>query len=318
LTRTTALICSACLSLLVVTGCQQSDLPLNGGHDLMAAPIGTISAYQLAGRLDLDVSENSGQMATLTGPGNVVVIYADPNGGAYVNGVAVPDAGPVSTVGDMVFVSNELDGRLRGFLRKAPKPVPLPRIKPPSPPPRRMRVVIDPGHGGKDPGAISIIGAYEKTIVLDASLAVAGLLSGRGMDVILTRRGDRFVELNERADIANRRRADALVSIHADHCPNPSVTGFTIYIARSASSRSQKLANCIADALQSAGVSSRGIRRAGYRVLYRSVCPAVLVELGYLSNSWEASKLSRSDYRRKLAAAVGRGVLDYEKQVLGY
>jgi len=312
--RIAAVVCFASLLPVIAAGCQRGDQPLNGGHDRLAAPLGTISVYQLAGRLNLSVAENNGAMATLTGPGNVVVIYSDPNGGVYVNGVAVPDAGQVTTVGDMVFVSDRLGSRLGGFLRKAPETTRLPRIKKSPPRPRRMRIVIDPGHGGKDPGAISLTGAYEKAIVLDTSLAVAGILAGQGMDVILTRQGDSFVELNDRADMANRSGADALVSIHADHCPNSSVKGFTVYVARSASRRSLKLARSIADRLQAAGVPSRGINRAGFRVLYRSVCPAVLVELGYLSNATEASKLARSDYRRKLAAAIGEGVLRYARQ----
>ena len=132
-----------------------------------------------------------------------------------------------------------------------------------------------------------------------------------GVDVILTRRSDKFIDLNERAEVANRARADVFVSIHADSSPNTRAYGFTVYVARQASRNSLILARAIERRLRDTGVVSRGVRKANYRVLVRTACPAVLVELGYLSNVSEAAKLLQKDYRRNLASAISEGIVDY-------
>lgn len=296
-------------------GCVNHDDRLNGGNDRIAAPLGTISIYQLAGRLDLSVDENSSTMATLTSPDNVVVIYSDPSGAAYVNGSAVIGTGPIWPVGDMLFVSESMESDIGSLLVKRTIAEPLGRIEPlpsdvPSHP-NRSCIVIDAGHGGKDPGALSVIGIQEKDVVLDAAMAVAGSLRAGGQKAVMTRSDDTFVELNERANIANRVGARAFVSIHADSCHNPSADGYTIYVARSASSGSLALASAIERQLASTGAASRGVRRANYRVLVRTTCPAVLVELGYLSNVYEARRLSQSGYRRGLAKAITEGIIEY-------
>jgi len=183
----------------------------------------------------------------------------------------------------------------------------------PAPVPRRMSgtVVIDAGHGGKDPGATSVLGFYEKTVNLSVAHKVARLLEQRGLRVKMTRTSDYFVELEDRVAIANNLRADLFVSIHSDSFPKSTRRGYTVYIARSASSSSRRAASAIARSMSGTGLNSFGVQTAGYHVLTGTRGPAVLVELGYLSNRSEAALLRSGSFQSRLAQAVADGISDY-------
>ena len=168
--------------------------------------------------------------------------------------------------------------------------------------------MIDPGHGGKDPGAIGVNGVFEKDVVLAVALIVRRRLASRNVRVVMTRADDRFIELNRRAEIANEARADLFVSIHADAAPNRRAHGHTLYVAPDASTRSRAAAERLDRRLTRAGIHSRGVRRADFRVLVRTTCPAVLVETGYLSNRWEATRLANADHQRAVAEAIADAV----------
>jgi N-acetylmuramoyl-L-alanine amidase len=172
-------------------------------------------------------------------------------------------------------------------------------------------VVIDPGHGGKDPGARSVLGFYEKDINLSVALEIARLLEQRGLTVKMTRTDDYFLELEERAAIANDLRADLFVSIHSDSFPKNTRRGFTVYIANGASSSSRRAANAIARSMSGTGLNSFGVDTANYHVLTDTRGPAVLVELGYLSNRSEAALLRSASFQDHLAQAVADGISDY-------
>jgi N-acetylmuramoyl-L-alanine amidase len=172
-------------------------------------------------------------------------------------------------------------------------------------------IVIDPGHGGKDPGAISPIGLQEKDVNLAVSKEVVRLLKQKGFRVSMTRSTDVFIELNERAAIANRREAGLFVSIHADSCRNPGARGYTLYVAREASAESRRAAKAVEEALGAGEIKSRGVRKANYRVLVRTNGPAILVELGFLSNTTEAKMLARPSVQSALAERVARGIESY-------
>jgi N-acetylmuramoyl-L-alanine amidase len=129
----------------------------------------------------------------------------------------------------------------RGGFAAVAEPLPAwlrPQRKPLPPPPTRV-VVIDPGHGGIDPGAIGADGAYEKNIVLPTALELARFLAvTRRFRVFLTRRVDAFVPLAERVAQARARRADMFLSIHADALPDKSLRGLSVYtISATASDR---------------------------------------------------------------------------------
>ena len=281
-------------------------------HAAVAAPE-TISIHQLAVRLNLRVVRAGAASASLRNKANSVTLFADPGGGAFVNGRQVPGGGAIADADGAVLVPVSLAGAIASALRPVP-PRPRParlRRRPVEPEPPKSVVVIDPGHGGKDPGMVTVNGILEKRVVLHVARAVRQRLVAAGVAVVMTRADDRFIELEERARIANRAGADLFVSIHADSAPNRSARGHTIYVARAASGESLAAADKIDARLAGMGVHSRGVRRANFRVLVKTTCPAVLVEVGYLSNRAEARKLASSSYRSSIADAVAAGVLAF-------
>ncbi len=205
---------------------------------------------------------------------------------------------------------------------RTPAVVPPPVVEPvmPQPPPtvrslQGATIVVDPGHGGDDPGATGYLARRQPLLEKSVNLAIAqGLvdhLRDRGAQVVMTRSSDRFIALDSRALVADRNRADLFVSIHADSARRTSVSGITLYVARGASGSSRRAANCIAAAIQRAGLEFRGVQSAGFRVLVAHSRPAVLVECGFLSNRSEVQLLSTSAHRSRIAQAIAEGVADY-------
>jgi len=275
-------------------------------------PAGSISIHELASRLGLTVKSSTTTRAVLVQPGNQVMIYADPGGQVYVNGRAVVQGGIVEAAG-VLHVPGRTPQEVRLALR-------TPRRRPNAarvPPPRRRltkiaaKIVVDPGHGGKDPGAIAPGGMHEKAIVLDVARQVADRLRSAGATVKMTRSTDTFVELEDRAAMANRFGADLFVSIHADSARRVSAQGFGTYLAPMASSSAVAAADAIGRRLSGAGVPKHGTFRKQFRVLVLTRCPAVLIELGFLSNPAEAARLGAWSYRRKLAEAIAEGIRDF-------
>jgi N-acetylmuramoyl-L-alanine amidase len=174
-----------------------------------------------------------------------------------------------------------------------------------------MHVVVDAGHGGRDPGALGIGPQHEKVVNLSVARRLAWLLQRNGADVVTTRNRDVFIPLDDRASMAQRTRTDLFVSIHADAAPRTEATGATVYIARDACARSKRAAECLVDALRRAGIACRGIRRAGFRVLVGHDRPAVLIECGYLTNRSEAYRLAQPSYQAHLATAIAAGIRDH-------
>jgi len=279
----------------------------DGGGEVLPAPA-LVSVVHVASRLGMQMHTSSASNATFGDAANSVTVFADPGGRAYVNGRPVGQAGGIRSVGGALYVPESLEADIRRRLRRPPAP---PKPKPARPVRTSGVVVIDPGHGGKDPGAIARSGLQEKLVNLSVGRTVASLLRRRGVHVKMTREDDRFIELDERADIANRLRADLYVSIHSDSASNRAACGFTIYVARSASGHALKLAKAVERRMGKSGALARTTRRADYRVLVRTACPAVLVELGFLSNQGESAKLADPNYRQRLASAIADGITDY-------
>ena len=297
-------------------GCTQPGIT---GGGALSPRVTKVNTHTAASRLGLAVIHTSRTSATLRGGCNSVVMYSDPAGEVYVNGRSLPDSGGIRAENGTLLVPEKLVRRIGAVLRPGPGPGDTPPIRDPVVPPpvqprlpkRIGRVVLDPGHGGKDPGATSSLGYYEKDLVLGVSKMVAAELTARGVEVIMTRTDDRFIELEDRPAVANRTRSDLFVSIHADAAANRSATGFTMYISRSPSRKSLAVANALLRRMcASCGTRSRGVKNADYRVLVHSRVPAVLVELGFLSNRVEARKLNTSAYQRTVARAVALGIYD--------
>jgi len=194
-----------------------------------------------------------------------------------------------------------------GLVKLGPRPV--------------ARVCIDPGHGGRDPGAVSRWGLREKDVVLPTAKLLAAELRRLNFETVLTRETDRFLELEDRPAVATRKRADVFVSVHANAIAKPSYHGIEIFywygsrpVATVAVRRaSVALAEAIRRACVRNGLGVRSVRGANYRVLRYSRVPAVLVEIGFLTNRAEERALRTTAYRQRVARAIAEGIAAYRK-----
>ena len=176
---------------------------------------------------------------------------------------------------------------------------------------QRPIVVIDPGHGGPDTGAIGTNGTPEKEVALGIARQCLQLnrdLFGNRLDIYLTRYRDTLVSLNDRARLAQTLQADAFVSIHCNHSPNDRAQGFEIYLSnKETDGRSHALAHCLAERLQCRlGLQKRGIKQSNFQVLRETHghCPSILLETGFLSNATEADHIQKPEGRTAMAMAL--------------
>ena len=206
-------------------------------------------------------------------------------------------------------------------------------------------IVIDAGHGGKDPGGGSNGNLIEKPIVLSISKKIGAILTAKGYTVLLTRDTDRFIPLKERTAFAIKHKADLFLSIHANASENSSANGIETYyldvtstdknaeiiaarenvnsgysiqeletllkglIVESKSEDSRRLAKHVQQELVTAtGAADRGVKHARFVVLIGTSVPAILVETGFVTNPTEGKKLTSDTYQQKVASAIVRGI----------
>ncbi len=316
------------LVALVAAGCRSTPKtppPVTGAD----VPRG-ISVSEVAARLGLSVTSSNERGAVLSDPKNTVSIFPDPRGRVFVNGRPVGESGGIVAARGILHVPPAVLADIhRAMVPPSGAdlvPPPVAHRPPPKPPvaPNAARlgvVVVDPGHGGEDSGTpkkstrrVRGNGLIdEKAVNLDTSLRLERHLKKGGARVVMTRRRDVTLQLGDRPVFGNRYRPRLFVSIHADAAENRSAHGFTIYVARRASAASLRAAEQVRRELVRTGVKDRGIRRMDFRVLKNSAGPAMLVELGFLSNAAEARRLATSRHRETMAAAVARGVLAFLK-----
>lgn len=174
-----------------------------------------------------------------------------------------------------------------------------------------MLVCVDPGHGGKDPGAIGPTGLQEKGVTLTLAEYVASKLRGR-CDVILTRTSDVYMSPVGKAQYANRAKADLFVSIHCNAANTPAARGMEVFHARGSTS-GKRLAHAIHDAYirEVIGIRSRGVHEAGYTVLTKTVMPAALIEVAFISNPDEENMLRDDIILLRMARGIANGITDY-------
>ena len=216
------------------------------------------------------------------------------------------------------------------------------------------KVVLDPGHGGKDPGAIGPSGLREKDVVLAVAKELAKLLEEEpGVKVYLTRRDDSFIPLNQRTEIANQLEGDIFISIHANATLyNREVNGVETFFnsrysygegAEAVAARenvflgsedvseeakaifwdliqdryrneSNDLSHLVQEELsETTGLENRGVKSAPFYVLRGAAMPAILVEIGFISNPWEERKLKGEDFRKRIALGIFKGLKAYLK-----
>ncbi len=216
-------------------------------------------------------------------------------------------------------------------------------------------IVIDPGHGGKDSGAVGYKNHYEKRAVLKVAKLLKHMLKKKGYRVYMTRDGDRFISLHERTHMATKLHADLFVSIHANAAPKGKMLSMkgieTFFLSKARTERAKRVAakenaaassldrkskdivldflnsakivqsNKLAIDVQSAlleatrskfrGVKDGGVREAPFWVLVGAQMPAVLVEIGYITNPMEGDRLYNPFYQKALAKGIFNGINNY-------
>jgi N-acetylmuramoyl-L-alanine amidase len=177
-------------------------------------------------------------------------------------------------------------------------------------------IVLDPGHGGNDPGAIGPHGVEEKWVTLPIALKAADILRQQGADVIMTRTGDTNPSLLARSELANDNNADVFVSIHANWIRNSSIGGAGTYtyappgtpLGQQRTARLH-LASCLQeDLVKTLGLHDSGVFEDNFEVLRCSTIPAALVEVAFISNPWEEHLLGDSNFQQQAAASIASGI----------
>jgi N-acetylmuramoyl-L-alanine amidase len=169
-------------------------------------------------------------------------------------------------------------------------------------------VVVDAGHGGKDNGAFRRFGGAEKNATLDVATRLAAKLRESQFRVVMTRSGDVFIPLDERAAISNRQSNAVFVSVHFNDSGRRGIRGFETYyhspVARNLAYRIQE------HLMTLPGAVNRGVKTANFRVLRKAAYPAVLVECGFLSNRNEGAGARSASRRDDLADKIAEAIVD--------
>ena len=189
---------------------------------------------------------------------------------------------------------------------ETPSPAALPQV-----PQGRIVVAIDPGHGGRDPGAVGIGGLQEKQVIFPISQQVAAILREQGVDVVMTRNSDIELDLDPRVQIAERADADLFVSIHANaiNLSRPDVNGLETYYYSNAGARFARTVHDVV--LQTMGMRDRRVRQARFYVLRRTSMPAILIEVGFVTGAEDIHNLRDPEWRSRMADAIARGILTH-------
>ena len=195
-------------------------------------------------------------------------------------------------------------------------------------------IVLDPGHGGKDSGAIGQRKVYEKKAVLSIANRVKKQLEAKKIKVRMTRTSDTLPSLQERSDYAVKVGADLFVSIHADAAGSPAAHGVETFAMTAAGCDSSNFygqpgnksvgrgnqydaANAVlgfsiqSNLVKTSKRSDRGLRRARFAVLKNAPCPAALVECGFISNPEEEALMIDPNYRETVARGISNGIIGY-------
>jgi N-acetylmuramoyl-L-alanine amidase len=251
---------------------------------------------------------------------------------AQINGVNVRLSFPIANAKGVPLIAQlDLDKTVRPLL------FPSRYIEPK----KITTICLDPGHGGKDSGnrvGFGFFGHSEKTYTLLLAFELRDQLKKLGFNVVLTRTKDEYVELPDRPALANKRGADLFVSLHfnaaqtgKDEVAGPETYCITPVGASSSNAqgeggdssattanrfenKSLLLAYQMEKSLvQNLNANDRGVRRARFAVLRDAAMPAILIEGGYMTNPAEGKKIYDSTYRKQMAAAIVKGILNYQK-----
>ncbi len=266
----------------------------------------------------IDLSEATRyEVSTLTSPDRVIVDIEDTRVGIEnlrafnstpVKGVRV---GQLSNNPDIVRIVFDLEYRSDYDVKSPPSSDRITVQFPRSPVAGRV-IVIDPGHGGMDPGAISPSGVMEKDVVLAISLKLEKLLHDAGALPIMTRYRDEFIPLRERAEFANRARADIFISIHANSVARDIPEGTETYVRTGAGTTTRFLAEEVQrQVVETLGLLDRGVKQKNYAVLHPLKMPGILHEVAFLSNLREEAILIDPVWQQRTAEAIFSALNSY-------
>lgn len=170
-------------------------------------------------------------------------------------------------------------------------------------------IVLDAGHGGHDPGISNYTGVSEKQLTMQTARRLQQKLSSAGANVILTRSDDHYVNLDTRTSAANNSNADAFISIHYDSSSHPDANGITAYYHHG---YQYDLASSVNQVLDSSlSLNNRGTHFGNYHVIRENSRPAALLELGYLSNSYEGQYVTTESYQELVSNSIYNGLESY-------
>ncbi len=174
-----------------------------------------------------------------------------------------------------------------------------------------MKIFLDPGHGGNNPGAIGPNGLEEAYVNLDVALRTGRILQSNDISVRYSRTDNSTVSLSERANLANNWGADYFVSIHCNSNVNPIYKGTESFYYREGTT-SENFARVVNTSLVSQiGTRDLGIFQANFAVLRLTRMPAILVELAFISNPEEAEQLATPSFRENCAIGVANGIIEF-------
>jgi len=177
----------------------------------------------------------------------------------------------------------------------------------------KRAIFLDPGHGGSDSGAVAN-GVREKDLTLSVYNKVSSRLASLGYSVLTSRNTDKDVGLVSRADQANKSNADMFLSIHFNAGGRGASYGKDRHNDPERLEKSRKLAQKIQQSLVSkTGAYDRGVKRETFAVLRETSIPSILVELGFIDNQEEVSKIKTNEYQEKLADGIVDGIVEYYK-----
>ncbi|MDD4600331.1 hypothetical protein SDC9_11360 [bioreactor metagenome] len=178
-------------------------------------------------------------------------------------------------------------------------------------------IALDPGHGGSDPGAIGPGGSQEKTVTLAVAKRLQTLLEKAGAKVVMTRQGDRDVygasatavdELKARTTVAAKNKADVFISLHADAFTKPEVGGTSTFYYRKSMYDGLLAKNIQTNIIEAGKLSDRRVNSANFYVVKRSVMPAALVEMAFITNPDEEKLLNSPQFQQKMAQGIYQGL----------
>jgi len=180
-------------------------------------------------------------------------------------------------------------------------------------------IVLDAGHGGEDRGTKSTTKPIllEKRLTLFTTILLRSALEGMGYQTLMTRWKDDTISLDDRVLFSNNVHPDCFVSIHYNSAPSPEAKGIEVFFHRDKGDNkrtqsSEKLANNVLKrVLEWSGADSRGVKNSNFRVIKDTEDPAILVELGFLTNKEEAQQIGKPLYVKQLAMGVAKGIDDF-------